>query len=248
MAKPKKKRKASPAQLRALAKGRKKAAANRSNRRKSNKKHSTKGAKVARRKTTSSSKKKAVRHTRKSHHSAPRRRRAKRRHYSMSGSSGGGSGKFGKGIMGPVSEALIAVAGGVIAGVVANKVPIKNDKLKAAAPIIAGAGVAFMGIKKRNPLIRQLGTGMMVLGAVALTRKMLPNVPLLAGEDEDTLALPGYVAAQQAAMAGELEYMGDNDEDGLEFMGDPIDLGDDDIEDMLGDDELDEIHLTPANI
>lgn len=241
--KAKKKRKASPAQLRALAKGRKTAAANR---RKSHKKHSTKGAKVARRKTTSSSKKKAVRHTRKSHHSAPRRHHTKRRRiHSM---SGGGGSKM-KGIMGPVSEAMIAVAGGVLAGIVANKVPIKNEKLKAAAPILAGLGVSFMGIKKRNSLIRNLGTGMMVLGAVALTRKMLPTIPLLAGEDEDTLALPGYVAAQQAAYAGELEYMGDDDEGGLEFMGDPVDLGDDDeISDMLGEDELDEIHLTPANI
>lgn len=198
---------------------------------------------MARRKTTSS-KKKAVRHTTRKSHSAPRRHHSKRRH--SSGMSGGGS-KM-KGIMGPVSEALIAVAGGVIAGVVANKVPIKNEKLKAAAPILAGLGVSFMGIKKRNPLIRNLGTGMMVLGAVALTRKMLPSVPLLAGEDENTLMLPEYIAAQQAAqVAGELEYMGDDDDD-LEVMGDPIDLGDDDIEDMLGDDELDEIHLTPANI
>ena len=238
MAKPKKKRKATPAQLRALAKGRKVAKANR---RKSHKKQSTKGAKVARRKkTTSSSKKKAVRKQGKSHRSAPRRS-SRRRSRSM-----GGSGM--KGIMGPISEALIAVAGGVIAGVIANKVPIKNEKLKAATPILAGLGVSFMGIKKRNPLIRNLGTGMMVLGAVALTRKMLPSVPLLAGEDENTLMLPEYIAAQQAnQVAGELEYMGDDDDD-LEVMGDMIDLGDDDIEDMLGDDELDEVHLTPANI
>lgn len=234
----KKKRKASPAQLKALAKGRKKSSANRKR-----KKTSTKGATVARkrRKSTSSKKAAPARRRRKSTavgRKAPRRRR--------SSGGGGGSIKGMKGIMGPISEAMIAVAGGILAGVVANKAPIKNEKLKAALPMLAGAGVAFMGIKKKNAMMRQLGTGMMVLGAVASVRKMFPAIPLLAGEDENNMMIPGYDQ-------GQLEYQGDPtdlgyyDEETGELLGSMESLGEDD-DDGFGEDELDEIHMTPATI
>jgi hypothetical protein len=153
-----------------------------------------------------------------------------------------------KGIMGPIAEAMVAVAGGILAGVVANKAPIKNEKLKAMMPILAGAGVAFLGIKKRNTMIRQLGTGMMVLGAVATVRKLMPTIPLLAGEDEDTLALPGYVAQQQLEYQGDMYDYGDDESEDTEIMGTMEMLGDDDEDDGFGEDELDEIHMTPASL
>lgn len=174
---------------------------------------------------------KAVHHKKRRHSSGGKSRSRSR--------SGGGKKKT---MTGFVSQALVAVAGGLAAGVVANKLPIKNDKMKAAFPVAAGAATAFMGMKKHNEIIAHLGLGMLVLGVVALVRKTVPAIPLLAGEDENAM----------------LEYMGDpvglsSDEE--EVFGDPVGLSDDgDGIEILGDgdefegDDLDDIHLTPAAI
>lgn len=89
----------------------------------------------------------------------------------------------GKGIVGNVKNAAVAVAGGIVAGMAANKLPIPNPLLKAASPLIMG--LALMAtVGRKNQLVAQMATGMMVMGGVATIRAQFPNVPLLAGEDE----------------------------------------------------------------
>lgn len=115
-------------------------------------------------------------------------------------SGGGGNSKkrrggrrgFGKGfkkanMVGAVKQAAIAIGGGILAGVVANKLPIKDARIKAAAPAVAGMGL-LLTMGQKNPIVRDLATGMMVLGGVAAIRAAFPNVPLLAGEDEVVLS------------------------------------------------------------
>ena len=130
--------------------------------------------------------------------------------------------------MNTVKDVGLAVGGGILAGVVANKLPIPNPKLKAAAPLIAG--VAMMAtIGRKNKMVAQMATGVMVLGAVALIRNLFPAVPLLAGEEEVMVSpeMLGYVP------------------EGIEYEGE-----DDDLSDLSGRVDLgeEELYITPANV
>ncbi len=165
----KRKRKASPAQLAALAKGRAKMAAKRggrTNKRKSSRRSimsniTTGVAKVAKR-------------TRRKSSGGKRRRSCGGGRMSVAGMT--------RGLMPLVRDGMIGVSGGVLAGMIANKLPLTNDKLKAVAPVIASLAVA-MTIGKKRPIARQLAAGMFVVGGVAMLKKFFPQVPLLAGED-----------------------------------------------------------------
>lgn len=147
----------------------------------------------------------------------------------------GGGGLFkGGNVMNSIKEAAIAVGGGIVAGMVANKVPIPNPILKASSPAILGAAL-LATVGKKNKIVGQMATGMMVLGGVAAIRAAFPNVPLLAGEEE-IMVTPDM-----------LGYDGD---DGYDYTDDmpmsgPVDLGVNDISDMLGENEM---FLTSANM
>jgi hypothetical protein len=214
-----KKRKASKAQLAALARGRKKAAANRksaSPKRKPRKKTSRKirtikeSKPMARRKSS-----KAVAKT------TTKRRRSSGRGNFIKGKA--------KGMIPIVKDVAIAVGGGVAGGVLANKLPIANPKIKAALPLVAGILLAStLGQKKR--IMHELGTGMAVIGAIALLKQFAPNIPMLAGEDEVILIPPGY--------GGDMMRLGYDDDNGdLSQMGDMFNLGDDQEE-----------YMSPANL
>jgi hypothetical protein len=96
---------------------------------------------------------------------------------------GGGGGSMKSAIMNSVKEAGVAIGGGIVAGVIANKLPISSPLIKAASPVVAGA--VLMGtIGRKNKLAAQMAVGMMVLGGVAVIRSKFPQIPLLAGEEE----------------------------------------------------------------
>lgn len=207
-----KKRKASTAQLKALAKGRKKAAANRK-KAAPKKKTVTKKKKVAVKKSVPARKEKPM--ATKKRKSTPETK--KRRKSSVRSGFGGKM----KGVMPMVKDVGLAIAGGIGAGVLANKLPVANPKVKAAIPLVAGILLSTV-IGKNKPIFREIGTGMAVLGGLALLRQFAPNVPMLAGE-EDVVLLPedyqNYMGEMQqlgfeggSPLMGEMQSMGEDEE------------------------------------
>ena len=126
-----------------------------------------------------------------------------------------GIGGRAKGMVPMIKDVGIAVAVGVGANVLVNKLPIANPKVKAALPLVAGLLVSSV-LGKKKPMFREIGHGMAVIGAIALLKQFAPNVPMLAGEDEMVYLPEGY--------AGDMLQLGyDEDPD---LMGDMLQLGD----------------------
>lgn len=209
----KKKRQASPAQLAALARGRAKIAKKR--------KPSASKKPSARRKTKSTgtsvvviqpSQEKKVMARKKSAGSSPAtKKKASPARRGLTGIKGKA-----KGLIPVVKDVALAVAGGVAAGAIANKLPIADNRLKAAAPVVAGILLAgVMG--KKNAMFREVGTGMAVIGAIGLIKQLMPNVPVLAGEDQV------YIIPDNSGYAGEMMQLGYDDSD--EYMGEMMQLG-----------------------
>jgi len=198
---PKKKRKASPAQLAALARGRAKRKA---------KTGSTKKRKVSK---TSSLPVKQERKTmaKKKRSSATTTKKRSVRSVAK------GIGSRAKGMMPMIKDVGIAVAGGVGANVLVNKFPIANPKIKAALPLVAGILVSSV-LGKKKAIFREIGHGMAVVGAIALLKQFAPNIPMLAGEEEMVYLPEGY--------QGDMMQLGYDDDDG-DLMGDMLQLGDD---------------------
>lgn len=101
----------------------------------------------------------------------------------------------------------LAVGGAVAAGAIANKLPLTNTKLKAAAPLLFG--VLLSGIVgRKNAMVKEIGTGMAVIGAMSLLKQYLPNVPVLAGEDTIVYIPEGYIPQQNGEYT-KLGYSGE---------------------------------------
>jgi hypothetical protein len=77
-------------------------------------------------------------------------------------------------------DGAIAVAGAIGGTLIAKQIPISED-FKPAIPVAGGIALAMYG--RKIPYARQLATGMLVVGTYGLLKKMLPNLPLLTGED-----------------------------------------------------------------
>lgn len=95
------------------------------------------------------------------------------------------------GFLETVKNTSLLIAGGVASAVIVNRVPLKDARIKAALPIVVGMGLAGT-IGKTNDLARQVATGMMAIGMISLFKKLAPNVPMLAGEE--VYYLPQYGA------------------------------------------------------
>ncbi len=120
---------------------------------------------------------------RRKHHRRNSARSAKKS-YRRTRKVGGGMGKAG--VINMVKNAAVAIGGGLVAGAVSNKLPIQQPLLKALSPALAGILLALT-LGKKNEIVRQLATGMVVMGGVAAIRAQFPNVPLLAGEESVTI-------------------------------------------------------------
>ncbi len=137
--------------------------------------------KPAKRKTTQKRRAPVAKKRRSTKRAAPKKTRRSSRRRGISAK---------KGMMEMVQAAGFGVAGGIVAGMVANKLPIADPRLKAAAPIVAGLLLGTT-IGKKQPIVQKIGAGMVVLGAVALLKQVAPQVPMLAGEEE-YLDMPQY--------------------------------------------------------
>lgn len=182
--------------------------------------------KIVKRKTP---KRKAVGNMAKRKKATPKRRRK----------SGGGKVNAQKILM----QGVGAAAGAVGAGVVANMIPLPDPRMKAALPIVAGVvlGMSKMG---RTNVMKFASVGMISAGALALVRQFAPNVPLLAGEDQEML---DYVPGNDE----ELALLGYDEENYEYFSGAPVDLDGESVE-VAGEsediEEMDGEFMTTADI
>lgn len=93
-----------------------------------------------------------------------------------------------------ISTAL-GVGGAVAAGMLANRVPIADPRLKAAVPLAAGVLLTTTKLGS-NKNFQAAAAGMMIMGGLSLLKQFQPNLVTLAGEEE-TLYLPDYAAGQE---------------------------------------------------
>lgn len=81
-----------------------------------------------------------------------------------------------------LKDAAMLAVGGIGAQVVNSKLTmVKNDKIRAAIPILLGA---FLASKKGTASI---GAGMMTVGATKLATALIPGIGGLYGDDMDEL-------------------------------------------------------------
>lgn len=172
--------------------------------------------KVVKRKTTTKRKASTVAKRKKRRKSPAKKRTTRRR------SSGSTSRKLKP--MDIVMMAGLGGAGAIAANMVAAKIPGVPPKMKAFLPIALG-GALLMSKFGRQKMMASLGTGMVISGGLAVAKQFMPNVAMLAGEDEMYL---DYVDGgnEEAAMLGQY---GDamamlEEEEAGTMMGAPVDL------------------------
>jgi hypothetical protein len=79
------------------------------------------------------------------------------------------------------------VAGAIAAKVVVSKLPIQNNYIKSAAPIVLGA---FL-MSNKNKMIAAAGTGMVAVGGAQLVSTFVPGISGMLGlEDNSFLGAP----------------------------------------------------------
>lgn len=88
-----------------------------------------------------------------------------------------------------LTDAGLAIVGGITSGYITSKVPITDSRVRSAIPIVTGIVIAGTA-GKRNPMALQVAKGMVVLGAVSLFKQLAPGVPMLAGESVIMLPPP----------------------------------------------------------
>jgi hypothetical protein len=139
-------------------------------------------------------------------------------------------------------------AGAFAAGYIGNALPmIKDLRVKAAVPIAAGILAAMMG---KKPIIKHLGYGLAVAGALSLARQMIPGAPALAGIDETERQL-SLVGQGDEVSGATFEVSGATEAD--EVSGETFEVSGEDMEggdfEVFGVDEMEgegEFY-TPAN-
>lgn len=217
-AKATRKRKASPAQLRALAKGR--AAMKRKRLGHKSTKTITKKRKVGGAMATKKRAHKRSAKRRASHKDSQviimnsRKRRRKSTGRRMHGRATG-RGSAGKNLIHNGINTLSGIGGALAAGFAANKIPVADPKIKAG--ILTAAGLLLTTFVK-NDMVKAVGLGMSIMGGTALVRNFAPQLPLL-GEEKIQLT-------DQQVRAIERELSGAVTDYDTDMEGSP--LGDDD--------------------
>ena len=79
-----------------------------------------------------------------------------------------------------LTESAGLVAGGVASNVVAKNVPIANEQVKKALPLLVGAYL----LTQNKPLLKNLGAGMIAVQGTALAKAQFPA---LSGVGEDVM-------------------------------------------------------------
>lgn len=192
----KKRRKASPKQLKALAAGRKKRMSKLSGVKKPARKRRPAKKAVTKKRSRVVSKKLEPLHINISGEKTMKRRRkatkthAKRRIVRYSGMPKINKKDFIK----PLIEGGVAVGGALLGSMLANKLPASvNPKLKAGAPVLLGLLLGMSKFARNNTMIKGAAEGMVIAGGLSLVRQMFPTAPLLAGENEVGLLDSAYM-------------------------------------------------------
>lgn len=103
------------------------------------------------------------------------------------------------------------IVGGAIGGaILSNMIPVADLRMKAAGSILIGMILAGTNIIK-GPIAKMAALGMVAGGSLSLLRRVLPNVPMLAGEEIDSLEYSGveeleYTGEDLSDLEGEGEY------------------------------------------
>ncbi len=153
-----------------------------------------------------------------------KRRVAKRRYYGAARRPAAA-----KGIMALLMQGAGITGGAVGGSMIARAVPIKDLKIKSLVPI--GVGILIMSTKMgKKGFMKDAALGSTAIGFISLLKTFVPNIPLLAADEED-LALLGMaddLLDEERAMLGE-PYDGDDDIDELDDLleGEEDDLEDD---------------------
>lgn len=134
---------------------------------------------------------------------------------------------------------MLKSTAGILAGAIggsfaASKIPV-DAKLKAAIPLVAGLALNMTKLGK-SEIARNMGLGLIAIGGLSLIKTFAPQIPLLTGDYDEGYPL---LTDESGAMLG-LPYSGESDEENDDLMGISVD-------EMQGD-EVDDFHLSPANI
>lgn len=110
----------------------------------------------------------------------------------------------------------MAIVGAVGASYIANRVPVQDERLKAALPILVGAGVSLVPALSKNKYSSAISAGAITAGGLSLVKKLAPQVPLMAGEEDYF-----YMGESFDMLGYDEDLMGESFED---LMGEPVDV------------------------
>ena len=216
--KKRKRKKASPAQLRALAKGRAVMKRKRSGHKSTKtitKKRKAGGAMATKKRAHKKSAKRRASHKDSQVIIMNSRKRRRKSSGRMHGKATG-RGSAGKNLIHNGINTAAGIGGALAAGFAANKIPVADPKIKAG--ILTAAGLLLTTFIK-NDMVKAVGLGMSIMGGTALVRQFAPQLPLLGEEkiqltDQQVRAiereLSGAVTDYDSDMEG--SPLGDDDE------------------------------------
>lgn len=118
----------------------------------------------------------------------------------------------------------IGVVGAVAGALGMRYVPVADARAKAAIPLLLGI---FLAVKMKNEMVKAAAGGLAIAGGLALTKALAPNLPVLAGLDDETTYLPApddAAADQVAAALEQQEEMEGTDAEDEDLMGEIVDL------------------------
>ena len=92
-----------------------------------------------------------------------------------------------------LTESAGLVAGGVASNLVAKNIPIANEQVKKALPLLVGAYL----LTQNNTIIRNAGAGMIAVQGTAIAKGFLPT---LAGVGEDVMMSDDVMLSEDVMM------------------------------------------------
>lgn len=128
----------------------------------------------------------------------------------------------------PLGLALAAVFGG---SMIMKKVPGLSPKIKPFIPLAAGI---FLRVTGKKQIIREIGTGLTMLGGIAAVNQFVPAIAMQGDEELMGAVMPGLLGVNDLNLLGEPvnvmgdddTYSGDNDLMGAVMLGDDLYEGD----------------------
>jgi len=139
-------------------------------------------------------------------------------------------------------SAGLGVMGAIIAAFVANKLPIKDKRIQAAVPLLAGIGATVSKLGT-NKMLQPVLAGMIIGGGVSMVRQFVPGLATMAGEEDYSEYLPDNAYAGIEDFSGVAEIT-DRNISGVDDFGSDLE---NEFDSNIGDDE-NEMWATTQNI